>query len=194
MSKLDYWESDLIFAKLYSVNFMYNIYTSHELQFAGSLAERYIFIALTVQCCLSGDERQLHQDVWAVEVLADGVMVSGDSGGNVQFWDPAHGTLISSFRQHQADVLTIAASPAGDILFASGADPQVSVFKRIPGGKGGSLNEEVQALYATKVSSHNGSMELAKVRGDGNYHISTVNLHASPTQQERIRETCKYGY
>lgn len=68
--------------------------------------------------------------------MADGVMVSGDSGGNVQFWDPAHGTLISGFRQHQADVLTIAASSEGDTLFACGADPQVAIYKRVSNSSG----------------------------------------------------------
>ena len=84
----------------------------------------------------SGDERKLHQDVWATLVLADGTMVSGDSGGNVQIWDASHGTLITGFRQHKADVLALAASPEGDTLFASGADPQVAVFRRISAGRG----------------------------------------------------------
>ena len=84
----------------------------------------------------SGDERKLHHDVWAVLVLADGTMVSGDSGGNVQVWDASHGTLITGFRQHKADVLALAASPEGDTLFASGADPQIAVFRRIPAARG----------------------------------------------------------
>lgn len=57
-------------------------------------------------------------------------MVSGDSGGNVQFWDASHGTLITGFRQHQADVLTLAASPEADTIFACGADPQVAIYRR----------------------------------------------------------------
>ena len=51
--------------------------------------------------------------------------MSGDSGGSVQFWDGAHGTLLHSFHQHQAGVLALAASPAGDAVFASGIDHQV---------------------------------------------------------------------
>lgn len=87
-------------------------------------------------CNAAGDERKQHQDVWAALVLADGTIVSGDSGGNVQIWDAGHGTLITGFRQHKADVLALAASPGGDTLFASGADPQIAIFRRITSGRG----------------------------------------------------------
>ena len=46
---------------------------------------------------------------------------SGDSSGNVQFWDGRFGTLLARFTQHRADVLQLAASPDGDVVFASGA-------------------------------------------------------------------------
>jgi U3 small nucleolar RNA-associated protein 4 len=81
---------------------------------------------------VAGDETKLHQDVWAVTVLADGTMVTGDSGGNVQFWEAAFGTLITGFKRHGADVLAVAASPDGGSVFASGADPQVAIFRLVP--------------------------------------------------------------
>ena len=34
--------------------------------------------------------------VWAVHVLPDGTMVSGDSQGRVQLWDANFGTLIQA--------------------------------------------------------------------------------------------------
>ena len=46
---------------------------------------------------------------------------SGDSGGNVQFWDGRFGTLLAGFSQHQADVLQLAASADGNMVFAAGA-------------------------------------------------------------------------
>ncbi len=45
---------------------------------------------------------------------------SGDSSGNVQFWDGRFGTLLARFTQHQADVLQLAASPDGSMVFATG--------------------------------------------------------------------------
>ena len=37
---------------------------------------------------------------------------------------------------HAADVLAMAASPAGDAVFAAGIDPQLALYKRVPGNKG----------------------------------------------------------
>jgi U3 small nucleolar RNA-associated protein 4 len=71
----------------------------------------------------SGAAAAAHAAVWALLVLRDGTVVSGDSGGNVQFWDGRFGTLLASFRQHQADVLALAASPDGEFVFAAGGWP-----------------------------------------------------------------------
>ena len=69
--------------------------------------------------------------VWALEYLRDGTIVSGSSDGDVTFWDGTHGTQLSSFRQHRADVLALAASPDGTKVFASGIDSQVAVFEKL---------------------------------------------------------------
>ncbi|KAK9855784.1 hypothetical protein WJX84_010494 [Apatococcus fuscideae] len=71
--------------------------------------------------------------IWAVQVLPDGTMVSGDSHGRVQLWDANFGTLIQGFQQHKADILSIAASPSGDRIFASGIDSQLALFARVSG-------------------------------------------------------------
>ncbi|KAK9835700.1 hypothetical protein WJX74_006180 [Apatococcus lobatus] len=76
--------------------------------------------------------------IWAVHVLPDGTMVSGDSQGRVQLWDANFGTLIQGFQQHKADVLSIATSPAGDRIFASGIDSQLALFARVTGSSGSS--------------------------------------------------------
>ena len=58
-------------------------------------------------------------------MLPDGTLVSGDSLGNVQFWDAQHGTLLQSFARHRGPVLALAALPDGRTIFASGVDNQV---------------------------------------------------------------------
>lgn len=68
--------------------------------------------------------------VWALTVLADGTIVSGDANGNTQFWDGEFGTRIQSFRQHGADVMCLAATPAGSMVFSAGVDHQVAAFQR----------------------------------------------------------------
>jgi U3 small nucleolar RNA-associated protein 4 len=54
-------------------------------------------------------------------------MVSGDQEGAVQFWDSRFGTLLTRHQQFAADVLTLAASPDGKSVWASGVDPKVCV-------------------------------------------------------------------
>ncbi|MCJ1422146.1 hypothetical protein MMC29_000025 [Sticta canariensis] len=69
--------------------------------------------------------------VWALTVLPDGSMASGDSAGMLAFWDASFGTQLCSFK-HQADILAVAASPAGDAVFASGIDSRVCMYKHMP--------------------------------------------------------------
>ncbi|CAG9462327.1 unnamed protein product [Pedinophyceae sp. YPF-701] len=68
--------------------------------------------------------------VWACVVLRDGTIVVGDATGCVTFVDGSDGTTIRAFRQHAADVLALASDAAGDRVFATGVDLQVSMFQR----------------------------------------------------------------
>ena len=56
-----------------------------------------------------------HTVVWAVAVLKDGTIVSGDSMGNVKFWDGEMGTQTQSFKSHKADVLCLAVGSVGQV-------------------------------------------------------------------------------
>lgn len=69
--------------------------------------------------------------VWALNFLPDGALVTGDSDGAVTFWDVKFGTVLSKFQQHKADVLTIASTPSGNKVFASGVDSQIVEFEKL---------------------------------------------------------------
>ena len=84
----------------------------------------------------AGDGSGKEHCVWQSLVLCDGTMVTGDSNGNVQFWDAQLGTRTAAFKVHAADVLALAASPDGNAVFAAGVDPQLALYKRVPGSKG----------------------------------------------------------
>ena len=45
-------------------------------------------------------------------------------------------TACLGLQVHAADILAMAASPAGDAVFAAGIDPQLALYKRVPGTKG----------------------------------------------------------
>lgn len=54
-----------------------------------------------------------------------GTIVSGDSSGNVQFWDGQFGTLLQAHSYHKGDVNALAAAPSHNRVFSAGSDGQV---------------------------------------------------------------------
>ncbi|KAG7393125.1 U3 small nucleolar RNA-associated protein 4 [Phytophthora pseudosyringae] len=68
--------------------------------------------------------------VWSLAVLDDLTLVSGDSSGNLSFWNAPTGTLLQKFSHLSADILAICVSKNNDTLFASGVDNQVVEFRR----------------------------------------------------------------
>lgn len=69
--------------------------------------------------------------VWSLVVLENLTVVSGDSHGNVSFWNGETGTLLQKFSHLTADVLTLAVDRANSVLFASGVDNQVVAYRRV---------------------------------------------------------------
>ncbi|CAM0136702.1 U3 small nucleolar RNA-associated protein [Umbelopsis sp. WA50703] len=67
--------------------------------------------------------------VWSVAALSNGIVVSGDSLGNVMFWQAESGTLQQSFKGHGADVLSVVASRDGQCVFTAGVDRKIMAFR-----------------------------------------------------------------
>ena len=111
--------------------------------------------------------------IWILIYLPDGTLVSGDSSGNVSFWDSMHGTLIARFARHSADILSLAASPEGDIVFASGVDPQIAVYQRSSEGwvylsSKRSHTNDVRALCVTHSKAHTLAEDMTSLWSAGN--------------------------
>lgn len=66
--------------------------------------------------------------VWAVKCLPNGDIVSGDSTGEVRFYDGKNFSLLQRISSHQADVLDIAVSRDGKTVFSGGMDQRTTVF------------------------------------------------------------------
>lgn len=68
--------------------------------------------------------------VWTLASLGDHGIASGDSLGVVCVWDPVTYVVLQRFVQHQADVLSLAASADGNVFVAAGIDAVISTFCR----------------------------------------------------------------
>ncbi|CAI7622494.1 unnamed protein product [Penicillium viridicatum] len=74
--------------------------------------------------------------VWSVKCLPDGTIVSGDSAGEIRFWDAKNYSLVQRIQGHLADTLDIAVSANGDTVVSGGADQRTVVYRKKEGEKG----------------------------------------------------------
>lgn len=70
--------------------------------------------------------------VWSLECLSDGTLVSGDSTGEVAFWDGKNYGQLAKFKSHEADVLCLASSNDGRTVFSSGMDRRTCTYHAMP--------------------------------------------------------------
>ncbi|ODH13050.1 hypothetical protein ACO22_07651 [Paracoccidioides brasiliensis] len=66
--------------------------------------------------------------VWSVKCLPDGTIISGDSTGEIRFWDAKNYSLIQRIQGHLADVLDIAVSADGESVISGGADQRTTIY------------------------------------------------------------------
>ncbi|CAO3621408.1 unnamed protein product [Cunninghamella echinulata] len=73
--------------------------------------------------------------VWSITTTIHNTIISGDSLGNLMFWDSELGTLKQSLKAHSADILSIVASADGNLVFSAGVDQKIVVNKRVQAQK-----------------------------------------------------------
>lgn len=83
-----------------------------------------------------------HTLVWAVKVLRDNTIVSGDSRGKVTFWNLVMNVKEHEFRALGADVLCLAVDESGQTVFASGVDPKITQFKLLASNTTGEAEDK----------------------------------------------------
>lgn len=69
--------------------------------------------------------------VWTVKCLPDGTILSGDSSGELKIWDSKTYSLVQRIKSHKADILDIATSASGDVLFSLGVDRRTVGYKPV---------------------------------------------------------------
>jgi U3 small nucleolar RNA-associated protein 4 len=73
--------------------------------------------------------------VWTVRCLPSGNIVSGDSTGEMRIWDGKTYTLVQRVKSHKQDILSLATSNDGSMIFSGGMDRRTVVYKQIGGPK-----------------------------------------------------------
>jgi U3 small nucleolar RNA-associated protein 4 len=112
--------------------------------------------------------------VWALHILPDGTLVSGDSRGHVSFWDTTTGTMVQSFQEHTADVFALVASSDGLKVFASGADSRVAMFQ----ATGATEGRQWAYSYSYRPHTHD-VRALVRVTCKGNSDDSNIEALVS---------------
>jgi U3 small nucleolar RNA-associated protein 4 len=85
--------------------------------------------------------------VWSVKCLPDGTIVSGDSAGEIRFWDAKNYALIQRIQGHLADTLDIAVSATGDTVISGGADQRTVVYRKKEAEKGDKRSRWAEVMH-----------------------------------------------
>lgn len=91
---------------------------------------------------------------FANKSTSDGTIVSGDSLGNVKFWDPRTCTQLHSFQAHGADVLTLTINPEGKSVYTSGVDQKTVQFSLVQTNSSSSTSGRWAQTASRRMHAH----------------------------------------
>ncbi|RKF51378.1 U3 small nucleolar RNA-associated protein 4 [Golovinomyces cichoracearum] len=90
--------------------------------------------AMTLGSGLKGGPKDII--VWAVKVLRDGTIISGDSTGELKIWDGKTFTLRQRILAHKQDILCLTTNFNGTAIFSGGMDRRTVLYKPVAKFKG----------------------------------------------------------
>lgn len=70
--------------------------------------------------------------VWSVKCLPNGDIVSGDSTGDIRFYDGKYFSQVQRVSGHETDCLAVAVSQDGQTVFSTGPDRRLATYKLGP--------------------------------------------------------------
>ncbi|KAI9785437.1 MAG: U3 small nucleolar RNA-associated protein [Peltula sp. TS41687] len=91
--------------------------------------------------------------VWSVKCLPNGDIVSGDSTGEVRFWDGRTYSLLQRLKSHRADILDVEVSADGQTVISGGMDRRTTVYRRT-GGDGKNTRVTWATVNHSRLHSH----------------------------------------
>ena len=111
--------------------------------------------------------------VWTVKALPDQTIVSGDSSGQVTFWDGRSYTRLQCIQCHTADILDLAVSADGNTVVSTGMDRKSIFYQRPEKGSKGAFRRWAQTSHRryhehdVKVMASYESRDLSVVASGG---------------------------
>jgi U3 small nucleolar RNA-associated protein 4 len=86
--------------------------------------------------------------VWAVKCFANGDIVTGDSTGEIRFYDGKTYSQVQRISAHEADIMDLAISDSTDTILSTGLDRRTSIFTRPDKSRGkGRWARSTQSTY-----------------------------------------------
>lgn len=117
---------------------------------------------------------------WAVKCLPNGNIISGDSTGEMRIWDGKTYTLIQRLKCHKQDILSLATSVNGSMIFSGGMDRRTVIYKQVGGAKSrwGEVTHRRFHSHDVKTMATFEGMGMSIVASGGNLRISDVGSNA----------------
>ncbi|KAL0583497.1 hypothetical protein ABG067_006615 [Albugo candida] len=126
-----------------------------------------------------------HSVVWSLLVLQDDTLVSGDSFGNLCFWDGETGTLLQKFTHLTADILTLCTDSKNSVLYASGVDAQVAEYRSVTDASDKCLADRRswKYSYSNRAHSHDvRALAIAPIKSADEKHFGRLFSGGLDTQ------------
>jgi len=145
----------------------------------------------TLRMTVENRGRRSATKIWTVQALKDGTVISGDSMGQVHFWDGNAGTLLQSIEHnsHNGDVLDLAVSRDEKIM-ASGVDSKVICIERAPGSSSGPGGSKWVMTNQQRSHTHDVNSLAMVYTTDTDGHFGTLNHNGQSTSNSapKVRE------
>jgi U3 small nucleolar RNA-associated protein 4 len=119
--------------------------------------------------------------VWALKWLPNGDIVTGDSSGEVRFFESKLWSQYQRVKAHNADIFSIAVSQNGERVFSAGADMRTSIFQKLNKqrhwGRLGHKFYHQHDVKALAVYDGSKTQNMSFLASGGMLGLSLINLH-----------------